>query len=197
MNNFKTILLLITVFILTSCGGSSGDSNTAANANPGNKPTIPLTGVIGNFNGEFVNQKTSWIKTDSTGTFSKTKAIRITINQTSSLLKVVVWDGTGSTGLTVVQYSGPLSLKIDSKTQTLSIPDYYGYKGLIGEKSFEIKTEGDHQTDPNKPAIPYSSHLTFTLTSKTTAHLRVHLKNMYYSNTFAVDEIFEGDFNIE
>ncbi len=197
MNNFKTILLALTIFILTSCGGSSGDSNTTTNTNPGNKPTIPLTGLIGHFNGDFVNEKTSWIKTDSTGTLSKTKAIRVTVDQTNSLLKVVVWDGTGTTGLTIAQYSGPMSLRIDNKTQILSIPDYFGIKGLIGEKSFEIKAEGDHQTDPNKPAIPYSSLLTFTLTSKTTAHIRIHLKNMYYSNTFAIDEVFEGDFTLE
>ncbi len=197
MNNFKTLLLMTAILILASCGGSSGDSNPAANANTGTKPTVPLTGIIGNFNGDFVNEKASWIKTDHTGTVSKTKAIRFSVKQTAQSLKVVAWDGTSSTGLTVVQYSGPYALKIDSKTQVLSNPDYFGFKGLIGEKSFEIKNEGENQPDPNKPAIQYSSHLTFTLTSQTTAHIRIHLKNMYFSNTFAYDDVFEGDFTIE
>jgi hypothetical protein len=200
MNNFKTILLLSAIFILTSCGGSSGDSNTTTNSNPGNKPFVPLTGIIGDFNGKFINPNTSWIKTDSTGTVNKTKAIRLVIKQNATHIQVMAWDGIGSTGLFVVNYSGPYTLSINPKNQIL-FSDYngynYGFKGLIGEKSFEIKNVGDHQTDPNKPAIPYSSHLTFTLTSKTTAHLRIHLKNMYFSNTYAYDDVFEGDFNIE
>lgn len=187
----------MTALTLASCGGSSGDSNPTANSNSGTKPTIQLTGIIGNFNGDFVNEKTSWIKNDQTGTVSKTKAIRFSVKQTTQSLKVVAWDGTSSTGLTIVQYSGPYALNINSKTQILSNPDYYSFKGFIGETSFEIKNEGENQPDPNKPAIKYSSHLTFTLTSKTTAHIRIHLKNMYFSNTFAYDDVFEGDFTLE
>lgn len=196
MNKFRTFLLLSTILFLTSCGGSSGDSNSAVNTPQGNKPTIPLTGVIGQFNGDFINEKTSWIKTDNAGTVKKTKAIRLTIKQSATHVQVTAWDGTGSTGLFLVNYSGPYALRINKTTQVLSNADY-GYKGLIGEKSFEITTEGDHQTDPNKPSIFYLSQLNFTLTSKTTARIRIHLKNMYYSNTYAYDDIFEGDFNIE
>lgn len=191
---FKKIVLFILapLMLLSSCSAGSDNKNTQQN-NPSD--SILVNGLIGQFSGSYVSTSVTRLeKAKDSSSKTSTRSLSLVIDQTKNTLSVTVYNGTGTTGFSLVDFD---RLHIDLGTQVLSKPDY-NYDGLIGEKGFTVSNRGtDYSNGSVNNPVDYLQELSIQRLSTGTLHLKLEVKNHYIGSTLVYHNIFEGDFELE
>lgn len=195
MKKMNLIILSIVSTFLVSCGGSSGSGILTSPQIQSFANSIVLNGKIGNFNGSFISQNVQRVENYKDGSQKiSTKALRLEVEQKNNQISITVFNGIGTTGVTIVNFD---RLAIDPKTQKLSKQDYL-FKGLIGEKALEVRNEGeDYDHGPNRPPVPYSQVIQIKKLSATKMSITIEFKNYYVGSSKVNHNIFTGDFDLE